>query len=439
MKMGQVVIVGGGIAGLTAGYELAKKGRPVTILEKEDRVGGLSRSFRYDGFTFDIGPHRFHTDNVRVGDFLHEILEDETLYISRDSKVHFRKKYYRWPLRPSILFKLPLSIQARTAFDVLIRKLKRGRPARNFQEYILNNYGPTLYNHFFRDYTRKFLDIPPDLLDLDWAKVAMSMAIIDEDLPYTDLWELCKLIIKPMPVCTTFLYPKGGVGAFCNALADHITRSGGNIVTGARVDGIGRVSGRIHSVAAGKKDFPCDNLIWTGSIGEICGFLGVPSPALKHRSLVLYNVLLRKKIRRHFQWCYFGEGNIVFNRVSNASLFDPGSAPDGKTGLCIEVTCRENDAVWNDPGGLVPRIRQDLIRADLIGHERDIGAVRIERISDAYPIYDLHYRQRLRIAKERAGRFGNLDLAGRAGLFWYNNMDDSIVNGLDVARRLLHE
>ncbi len=58
--MGQTLIVGAGIAGLTIGYELAKKGQKVIIVEKEIRPGGLAKSFRYNGFTFDIGPHRFY-------------------------------------------------------------------------------------------------------------------------------------------------------------------------------------------------------------------------------------------------------------------------------------------------------------------------------------------------------------------------------------------
>ena len=437
--MKQVLIVGGGITGLTIGYELVKKGQLVTIIEKDNQIGGLSRSFRYDGFVFDIGPHRFHTDNSRVTNFTKEILKDEAIFISRDSKVYFKGKYYRWPLRPNIVFNLPLSIQIKAGLDLFFRKLKRGKVAHSFQEYMLNNYGSTLYNYFFRDYTQKFLDILPDLLDMDWAKVGMSMAIIDEHLPYTDLWELFKLTIKPIPVCTTFLYPKGGIGSFCNKLANFIIQHGGSILTGARVDDINCTSKKINSMVIDKKILKCDILIWTGSIGEICRFLHLPTQGLKYLSLLLYNVLLKEKIKRYFQWCYFGEKNIIFNRVTNPSLFDSNSAPKNKTGLCIEVTCQENDEKWNNSERLIHRIKEDLIKADLIIRHNDINSIHIERISDAYPIYDLKYQHRLNISKENLDKFENLILAGRTGLFWYNNMDDCIVNGLDVAQRILKE
>jgi phytoene dehydrogenase-like protein len=50
-----VVIVGGGIAGLTAAAYLCNSGYQVVVCEKEKKVGGLVNSFNYKGFTFDGG------------------------------------------------------------------------------------------------------------------------------------------------------------------------------------------------------------------------------------------------------------------------------------------------------------------------------------------------------------------------------------------------
>ena len=56
-----VVIIGAGPAGLTAAYQLAKRGVTATILEADDIVGGISRTVERDGWRFDIGGHRFFT------------------------------------------------------------------------------------------------------------------------------------------------------------------------------------------------------------------------------------------------------------------------------------------------------------------------------------------------------------------------------------------
>ncbi|HVL69252.1 MAG TPA: protoporphyrinogen oxidase [Vicinamibacterales bacterium] len=50
-----IAIVGGGIAGLAAAYELASRGRPFTLFEASGRIGGLIRTERIDGFTIEAG------------------------------------------------------------------------------------------------------------------------------------------------------------------------------------------------------------------------------------------------------------------------------------------------------------------------------------------------------------------------------------------------
>ena len=48
-------------------------------------VGGLGRTFHYGDFHFDVGPHRFHTENPRVAAFIREILLEEAIEIPRKS------------------------------------------------------------------------------------------------------------------------------------------------------------------------------------------------------------------------------------------------------------------------------------------------------------------------------------------------------------------
>ena len=61
IKMKNVIIIGAGPAGLTAGYELLEKSKDynVVILEGSQELGGISKTVYYNGNRMDIGGHRF--------------------------------------------------------------------------------------------------------------------------------------------------------------------------------------------------------------------------------------------------------------------------------------------------------------------------------------------------------------------------------------------
>ena len=72
MEHFDVVIIGAGPAGLTAGYELTKSQKKILLIEKKNQVGGLAETKVFGSYRYDIGPHRFFTKNKEVYElFLH--------------------------------------------------------------------------------------------------------------------------------------------------------------------------------------------------------------------------------------------------------------------------------------------------------------------------------------------------------------------------------
>src|SRR3954462_3467642 len=93
------VVIGGGPAGLTAGYLLAKAGKPVIVFEADDQVGGIAKTVvDPHGYRFDLGGHRFFTKNQEVNDLWLEIMGDEFLMRPRMSRIFWRGKYLDYPL-----------------------------------------------------------------------------------------------------------------------------------------------------------------------------------------------------------------------------------------------------------------------------------------------------------------------------------------------------
>ena len=72
-----VIIIGAGPAGLTAAYELTKKGNKVTVIESTGSIGGMAKSFELFGQIVDCGPHRFFSSDKIVNDLFHEVVDGE--------------------------------------------------------------------------------------------------------------------------------------------------------------------------------------------------------------------------------------------------------------------------------------------------------------------------------------------------------------------------
>ncbi len=431
--MSHLVVVGAGAAGLTIADQLASRGQAVTVVERQDVVGGLARSWHYGDFHFDVGPHRFHTENPRVARYIRDVLGRDAVEISRKSGVRMFGGFHEWPLRPSVLLSMPLSLMLRGSMDLL---RKQHLPGESFEADVVNKYGRTLYAIFFEPYTRKFLFHAPPDLHRDWGRAGVNRAVIDKRAEADSLWSLLRTTLMPRPVETTFLYPPTGVGRFSELLAARIVAAGGRILFGRGVTDLVTDGLRVTAVSTDRETIACDGVVWTAPITEAGRLLGLDGVSLDYLSTIFYNLEIGAPAKLDFQWTYYG-GDEIFSRVSTPVAFAPTMAPPGKSGLCVEVTCLEGDERWREPERLVDPVIADLVRTGTIDRAADVERVHVERVPFTYPIYRLDYLSELTRSLRELGRYRNLLLAGRSGRFWYNNMDHSIGQGLTMAERIL--
>ncbi len=97
MAKKSIIVIGAGIAGLTAGYQLGKAGLDVLVLDRNDYVGGRMANVDWEGFRVDIGAKFVTTadksltnmvEEVGLGDQLVKSNEGLTITIYRDGKLH---------------------------------------------------------------------------------------------------------------------------------------------------------------------------------------------------------------------------------------------------------------------------------------------------------------------------------------------------------------
>jgi oxygen-dependent protoporphyrinogen oxidase len=95
------VVIGAGLAGLTAAYELQKKGLDVRVLEAESKVGGVIRSVREAGFELDLGPKVLPAAPLSKNRYL---VKHKTLHaLSPHPLKLLRSQYLSWPAKGRIL------------------------------------------------------------------------------------------------------------------------------------------------------------------------------------------------------------------------------------------------------------------------------------------------------------------------------------------------
>ena len=86
----RALVLGGGPAGLCAGWNLAQDGHRVLVLEREPVWGGLSITFERQGYKYDLGPHNIHSRRESVLRFLAGVLGDRFLTYYPVLQIYFR-------------------------------------------------------------------------------------------------------------------------------------------------------------------------------------------------------------------------------------------------------------------------------------------------------------------------------------------------------------
>lgn len=164
MRPPYAIVVGAGIAGAAAAYQLHQLGWNVDVLEAEAEVGGNLRSAKINHVNYEPhGPHVFHTNDYDVW----RLVEDHCPL--SDYRHHVKAtlpdgRLVEWPLRFYELRNLP-------EWPVICDELSGLHEpiADNFEDYAVQLMGPTLYEWFCEGYTRKQWGVEPRQLSASFA------------------------------------------------------------------------------------------------------------------------------------------------------------------------------------------------------------------------------------------------------------------------------
>lgn len=444
--MENVVILGGGACGLSAAWELSRSGKNVVVIEADSSLGGLCKTIRYKGFNFDMGGHRLISKNDGLLNKISELMGDELLVSERKSAIRLNGREFQYPLFAGDILKQTdmrfiTGCLMDYAFQTIYKRI-RHRPDDSLEDWIVNRFGNTLYDTFFKDYTNKLWGIPSSKLSSDWAAERISLF---------NLWDvvlrLCGLGKNtPRTYTRTFFYPKYGIGQIFEYIGEEVKKNGGDIILNATFKRLlleeDSVKGIIYSINGKDEIIYCDWVISTIPITDLFSsfykreayqeFKGTLR-SLRYRSLRFLNILIDKPEIAKNTWTYIPDGKYIMTRIQEPKKRSPHNAPDGKTSLILEIPCFYNDKVWNMSDDLLfKRCIDDLLELgiDIKGKVIDYFFTREKH---AYPIYQLGYKLHLKKLFSSIDGIDNILIRGRNGLFRYAFMDRAMEMGFEAA------
>ncbi|MHC5264017.1 phytoene desaturase [Streptomyces sp. UC4497] len=395
-KTDHVVVVGAGLSGLAATLHLLGAGRRVTLVERDDRPGGRAGRLTRGGYRIDTGPTVMTMPDLADEAFaaVGERLSDRVDLI---------------PLHPAYRasFADGSSLDVHTdaqAMEQAVEDFAGPGAAAGYVE--LRRWLERLYRAQMQHFIDTNFDSPLQLLTPDLARLAalggfgrmdsrIARFIKDERLRRVFSFQALYAGVPParalaayaviayMDTVAGVYFPRGGMHALPQAMADAARDAGAELLYGRTVESLERSGDRVTAVVTGDERIPCDAVVLTPDLPVTYRLLGRtprrPAPVRHAPSAVILHAgtdrtwpqLAHHTISFGAAWHEtFDELTREGRLMSDPSLLitrptatDPTLAPPGRHLHYILAPCPNTDigpsaAQWGD---LAPRYRTELL------------------------------------------------------------------------------
>ncbi|HTW21013.1 MAG TPA: NAD(P)/FAD-dependent oxidoreductase [Mycobacteriales bacterium] len=440
----QVAVIGAGPAGLTAAYALVKAGRPVTVFESDDVVGGISRTVERDGWRFDIGGHRFFTKVGAVEDLWHEILpEGEFLLRPRMSRIYYDNKLFDYPLKASNALKnLGIVEAVKCVLSYIWVRIHPPKDQSTLEGWVAARFGWRLYRTFFKTYNEKVWGVPASEIASDWAaqrikNLSLFNAVLNSLLPRRNQTEITTLIEE-------FQYPKLGPGMMWERCTELVRAGGGTVEMTTAVTAVKRDETGATAVVTSDRDgvsttTPATAVISSMPLPALVLAMDPPAPdrvraaahRLSHRDFLTVALVVPESASFPDNWIYIHSPDVKVGRIQNFGSWSPYLVKDGRTCLGLEYFVFEGDELWTmRDDDLAILAEKELIELGLVGNGQ-VEASYVVRMPKAYPVYDEGYSDAVDVIREWiAAEVPNVYPVGRNGMHKYNNQDHSMMTAM---------
>jgi len=428
-----ILVVGGGLAGLSAAHRLQEWGADYLILEREQRVGGLCRSVHKGGYTFDYSGHLLCLRDPELLAWVSGLLDGELSPSERKASVYVEGSWVPYPFQAH-LGCLPRTVMEECLAGLILSAVGRADEGcygkEDLGSWISCVFGEGISRYFFAPYNEKLFGVPLGQLayqGVEWSIPRPSLPeAIDGALGGRN---------KGLGYNPVFHYPsRGGIERLPQALAARLA----SLRCSCSLRAV-QWKRRIAVLDAGEP-IHYDRMISTVPLPQLMGLLD-PRPArledgiraLRWVPVWVLNLGVGREGVSDQHWIYFPEKEFPFFRVGCYTAFGPHLAPQGRSSLYVEVpghTVRDlGENRW------VQETILGLVRCGILRSAQEVELVQPIVLPVAYVVHDrdrLEHLPGLLAFLEEQG----IHCAGRYGSWGYGTMEDAIIQGRAAAAKV---
>lgn len=424
---------------MAAAFCLNRAGFDFELFEGAPQVGGLCRTFTFEGHRYDSGAHRLHDKDPEVTGFLKQLMGESLRPVSKPSRVLLEGKLVEFPPTPfEMLASVGLSKACRIALEVVQGRIKRS-DAVSFADFATRSFGKTLAESFLLNYSSKIWGLPADQL---------SPAIATRRLSGMNLRTLLTELVLPSNKSKhldgEFLYPEGGFGRIVETLASSLPPE--KIQTGCKVLGIECEQGKIRAIEVeGGREVPVSGtVVSTIPLTLMVQFLQGVLPrhvvglarSLRFRDVRTVFLRLNQPLFSENASIYVPNLDLTIARIYEPKNRCSSMAPQHETGIVVECPCFPDDTVGClSESELAQRVVDELSSLGLLDPNRVLGWDH-KWLKNAYPVYSLGFHDAVVEILDSLKPISNLHMLGRNGRFHYSHLHQHVRFAMDFVSDL---
>lgn len=439
-----VVVLGGGAAGLAAAWRAASAGKSVHLLERSTALGGLAASFEVAGIRVDHGSHRLHpTTSPALLAELRGLLGGDLQLRPRHGRLRLYDRWLSFPLNARELVRtVPPRAFSRIARDAVVAPFRlAGRPGyadrgSSYGAALAASLGPELYGVLYMPYAVKLWGLRGEQIDVEQARRRVSA-----DSP----WKIARRVLaRRAPQGRQFYYPRRGFGQIVECIAEAAAASGAQLHTGTEVSTVDLRGGTPVVRTADGETLRAGHVLSTLPLPLLARLVRRPPPAsvldaargLRMRAMVLVYLVHQGGRWTEFDAHYLPDSDTPVTRVSEPTNYrDSPDDPADRTVLCAELPCSVGDRLWTATADELTDLVTATLSAVGLPPVR-LAATELRRLPHVYPVYETGCVERLADLQGWADGLADVTTLGRQGLFVHDNTHHTMAMAYDAVAAL---